>query len=114
MRISDWSSDVCSSDLIRVPGSWRERPRRASVRSASRNPATGPAEPREDATNGRYRRNAQPVGKSEERGVGSELVSTCRSRWSPCHQKETHTIFTDSVRPSARKQSSREKKKINI
>src|SRR3546814_6026688 len=25
MRISDWSSDVCSSDLVRIDGDWRER-----------------------------------------------------------------------------------------
>src|SRR3546814_11567087 len=24
-------------------------------------------------------------GRSEERRVGKECVSTCRSRWSPCH-----------------------------
>src|SRR3546814_11817017 len=27
-------------------------------------------------------------GRSEERGVGKEWVSTCRSRWSPYHQKK--------------------------
>src|SRR3546814_19902850 len=25
------------------------------------------------------------LGRSEERRVGKECVSTCRSRWSPCH-----------------------------
>src|SRR3546814_17028562 len=28
--------------------------------------------------------------RSEERRVGNECVSTCRSRWSPYHQKKTH------------------------
>src|SRR3546814_13508267 len=28
---------------------------------------------------------AQAVGRSEERRVGKECVSTCRSRWSPYH-----------------------------
>src|SRR3546814_9197065 len=28
-------------------------------------------------------------GRSEERRVGKECVSTCRSRWSPCHYKKT-------------------------
>src|SRR3546814_13358873 len=29
---------------------------------------------------------AEPfTGRSEERRVGKECVSTCRSRWSPCH-----------------------------
>src|SRR3546814_13541187 len=27
-------------------------------------------------------------GRSEERRVGKECVSTCRSRWSPCHEKK--------------------------
>src|SRR3546814_11766023 len=28
------------------------------------------------------------VGRSEERRVGQECVSTCRSRWSPYHEKK--------------------------
>src|SRR3546814_14023709 len=31
-----------------------------------------------------YRPDAEP-GRSEERRVGKECVSTCRSRWSPYH-----------------------------
>src|SRR3546814_12722818 len=30
----------------------------------------------------------QRLGRSEERRVGKECVSTCRSRWSPYHQKK--------------------------
>src|SRR3546814_6229195 len=30
--------------------------------------------------------------RSEERRVGKECVSPCRSRWSPYHEKKTHTI----------------------
>src|SRR3546814_15904370 len=33
----------------------------------------------------RTRRNVQSGIRSEERGVGKECVSTCRSRWSPYH-----------------------------
>src|SRR3546814_20842350 len=29
-------------------------------------------------------------GRSEERRVGKECVSTCRSRWSPYHYKKKH------------------------
>src|SRR3546814_20449889 len=29
--------------------------------------------------------------RSDERRVGKECVSTCRSRWSPSHSKNTHT-----------------------
>src|SRR3546814_12101028 len=30
-------------------------------------------------------------GRSEERRVGKECVSTCRSRWSPYHKKKNNT-----------------------
>src|SRR3546814_6673419 len=67
MRISDWSSDVCSSDLLQE----------------HRTKGTGP----------RYRRPCRRIryhiddldARSEERRVGRECVSTCRSRWSPYH-----------------------------
>src|SRR3546814_2395995 len=79
MRISDWSSDVCSSDLL-VPTVDRcPAPDRALERGC----------PHERARwKGRYGRN--PVAdhlrrRSEERRVGKECVSTCRSRWSPYH-----------------------------
>src|SRR3546814_12455097 len=32
--------------------------------------------------------------RSEERRVGKEWASTCRSRWSPYHQKKNHTTPT--------------------
>src|SRR3546814_4273034 len=67
MRISDWSSDVCSSDLGRV---W-----------------TG-AENLLRLFNDLHRMNFHyhpPASRSEERRVGKECVSTCRSRWSPYH-----------------------------
>src|SRR3546814_21160311 len=32
------------------------------------------------------------AGRSEERRVGKECVSTCRSRWAPCHSKTKKTI----------------------
>src|SRR3546814_5877968 len=69
MRISDWSSDVCSSDLRSTSGA---SPRRPPSRSSSRRCAR-------PATRG------QRSGRSEERRVGKECVSTCRSRWSPYH-----------------------------
>src|SRR3546814_7115933 len=67
MRISDWSSDVCSSDLA--------APTLASKRPALywTSPATLPPMP------------AREKSRSEERRVGKECVSTCRSRWSPYH-----------------------------
>src|SRR3546814_6920083 len=80
MRISDWSSDVCSSDLWSV-----DQAARLSFVLASDN---------DDATRFKARleqlfRTAD-VGelitfRSEESRVGKECVSTCRSRWSPYH-----------------------------
>src|SRR3546814_10187645 len=61
MRISDWSSDVCSSDLFAL----RKEQIPESLRSGFS------LECFED--------------RSEERRVGKECVSTCRSRWSPYH-----------------------------
>src|SRR3546814_4238896 len=69
MRISDWSSDVCSSDLPRAA------PRQAQAEGPRRDVDRGPE---------RLHRRAGS-GRSEERRVGKECVSTCRSRWSPYH-----------------------------
>src|SRR3546814_3782853 len=100
MRISDWSSGVCSSDLFN-----RLKPIRQAALSywtISLFVATkgyGPVEteapgphPRawRDAEVNVSRHRAQPgvptsVHRSEERRVGKECVSTCRSRWSPYH-----------------------------
>src|SRR3546814_10506673 len=70
MRISDWSSDVCSSDL-----NSSRRAARCNGRRHGRDP------PKQEPG-----RRAEPVPRwqrSEERRVGKECVSTCRSRWSP-------------------------------
>src|SRR3546814_6597526 len=79
MRISDWSSDVCSSDLL-LRGE-----RDARVRAAH---PVGPAARGGDGHPHRGHRRDRPGPRhrrSEERRVGKECVSTCRSRWSPYH-----------------------------
>src|SRR3546814_4945999 len=69
MRISDWSSDVCSSDL--AGNTRRNRQSCApSVRTRRKRPTS---------------RTSTSCRRSEERRVGKECVSTCRSRWSPYH-----------------------------
>src|SRR3546814_9447936 len=75
MRISDWSSDVCSSDLDR-----HRRPPHAEKRTARQ---AGPClmVRRDRLLPCRHGLR----GRSEERRVGKECVSTCRSRWSPYH-----------------------------
>src|SRR3546814_14107436 len=35
----------------------------------------------------------RPIRRSEERRVGKECVSTCRSRWSRCHYKKQQVIY---------------------
>src|SRR3546814_21009228 len=77
MRISDWSSDVCSSDL----GGAGDQPR--GVREGAAGIRVAPTSQRRPAP---LPRAAHP--RSEERRVGKECVSTCRSRWSPCHYKK--------------------------
>src|SRR3546814_11287905 len=103
MRISDWSSDVCSSDLgeaARLVA--RERDlgaERKHVRSKAF--LHGGVEIRkvllasvEDVTQGVESRQENPLkfgdllSRSEERRVGKECVSTCRSRWSQYHEKQ--------------------------
>src|SRR3546814_6948795 len=77
MRISDWSSDVCSSDLILTVFCWAmAKPISKAVPSSMPGPRNGET----SATTA--------VHRSEERRVGKECVSTCRSRWSPYHKKK--------------------------
>src|SRR3546814_19221060 len=100
MRISDWSSDVCSSDL-QTRAAHRQRLRReqfvgdvagvVAIAEADRDVAAieqvaalivlaacaiDQRLPRRD--------------RSEERRVGDECVRTCRFRWSPYHQKKKY------------------------
>src|SRR3546814_5517361 len=80
MRISDWSSDVCSSDLPPDGQDLHRQPEFALSNWTTTGPSSWPsrcAEPEEI-----------PAGetvnqRSEERRVGKECVSKCRSRWSP-------------------------------
>src|SRR3546814_13463267 len=79
MRISDWSSDVCSSDLS--PASTKTTSRlRSGTRLAMFQAATAPTPMKAPVPSDSWR--------SEERRVGKECVSTCRSRWSPYHKKK--------------------------
>src|SRR3546814_7010200 len=90
MRISDWSSDVCSSDLRAPRGSTSPKPR-ATAPLARGRPARDPEDrrrgPKADVVAPSDSKPApkRRPGRSEERRVGKECVSTCRSRWSPSH-----------------------------
>src|SRR3546814_15428906 len=111
MRISDWSSDVCSSDLSSAAAP-------AAARRPSVRPRRGAHWPRSQVHHRAARLQVQRVialdiiiacivvprdqvtpahplaaledtliivASSEERRVGNECVSTCRSRWSLNH-----------------------------
>src|SRR3546814_9431278 len=88
LRISDWSSDVCSSDLfllscfnamsiavLDVRTEMAEaKPGAALTIELSAGDAKSPVEG-----------EAARDDRSEERRVGKACVSTCRSRWSESH-----------------------------
>src|SRR3546814_3753716 len=83
MRISDWSSDVCSSDLADharpVDGHIVVAVQPFGLQGgAGRGVGLWPGAADDDDCGGHHFR-------SEERRVGKECVSTCRSRWSPYH-----------------------------
>src|SRR3546814_9181561 len=92
MRICDWSSDVCSSDLHAL-GRLLERVFASGYRSGHGTylPAPAARPPPELSRNGRAtwhgsrRCVKRRHPRSEERRVGKECVSTCRSRWSSKH-----------------------------
>src|SRR3546814_16595810 len=109
MRISDWSSDVCSSDLH------RRRRRGGPRRGRARNRGAGAGAERQAKhgngaetavidhvsesplprcsmwtaiaalNNGANKLAPGPMQRSEKRRVGKEGVSTCRFRWSHAH-----------------------------
>src|SRR3546814_17278466 len=111
MRISDWSSDVCSSDLDLVgdlavddlavrrleeavlvgPREHGQRVDQADVRAFRRLDRADAAVMglmhvahfEAGALAGQAARAKRGDARSEERRVGKECVSTCRSRWSP-------------------------------
>src|SRR3546814_10264492 len=106
MRISDWSSDVCSSDLMAArihappvdpPLNHRGSHRLAQllgIQPARLGGAQGLLAARlvvqDEAVHqmggtGEAIEAARPEARSGERRVGNECVSTCRSRLSPYH-----------------------------
>src|SRR3546814_20328984 len=100
MRISDWSSDVCSSDLraIAIFTLFDPADRRIDLGDQF---ALTVAGAHFDRPVGLARRAVGEVGfaqravltmRSAERRVGKECVSTCRSRWSPSYLKKNYTL----------------------
>src|SRR3546814_6651284 len=85
MRISDWSSDVCSSDLRRArrERSAEERGPRPSPREVQAHIRAGMSAQEVAALMGARLEDVvkfeHPI--SEERRVGKEWVRTCSTRW---------------------------------
>src|SRR3546814_21051304 len=102
MRISDWSSDVCSSDLASpIANAYIDFSKMTCSVVAVITDQVRDGRPVVGFgfnSNGRYGQGAlmrerflprlmeaDPDSRSEERRVGKECVSTCRSRWSTYH-----------------------------
>src|SRR3546814_13394361 len=100
MRISDWSSDVCSSDL-KLEAPVRQKVRELPDKFEDATHTGLHLEKLNAARDDRVRtvrvdqfwrgvvvrlgEGRYALLRSEERRVGKECVSTCRSRWSPYH-----------------------------
>src|SRR3546814_11629029 len=111
MRISDWSSDLCSSDLKEI----RTKQTSESLSGTKVRKVSLPRYEDEGETLRFLMKENLPgyfpftAGvfpfkreRSEERRVGKECVSPCRSRWSPYHKKKkqqhTQTSETHSTK----------------
>src|SRR3546814_4461120 len=84
MRISDWGSDVCSSDL-----EWENKDTQLEDQENEYEDQETELEDQEtELENPETKLEDEEIkleDRSEERRVGKECVSTCRSRWSPYH-----------------------------
>src|SRR3546814_19991679 len=109
VRISDWSSDVCSSDLLTLPyvalplywvfgrgkfhgyvaarrsGDLKIHNIAAALRERIEGGPRAILPPEAVALRVFEQLAGLPFTRSEERRVGKECVSPCRSRWSPYH-----------------------------
>src|SRR3546814_16909795 len=98
MRISDWSSDVCSSDLVAIlaPGGLcdqchgadpehlgQRHHQKLGIAGGTDTGDRGIAQLCHEIQIDQYIQGLEHhADRSEERSVGQECVSTCRSRWS--------------------------------
>src|SRR3546814_12501553 len=112
MRISDWSSDLCSSDLLKGRGEVPLSRKPQAANTASSSTQASPRSPRREAMNmGRCAVSCRDLsddvdeftgddndpldwepfeeeGRSEERGGGKAGESTSKYRWGACRAKK--------------------------
>src|SRR3546814_20862200 len=91
MRISDWSSDVCSSDLLLTGAKPFDDNTAAAEGRGDETTLESMLERRTGGVDPAAL-DRVPANRSAERRVGKECVSTCRTRWSPYHSKKTENI----------------------
>src|SRR3546814_14096716 len=99
MRISDWSSDVCSSDLFVFAALARVRLAADAVHGLRQHRVgfSGNGAQRHGAGGEALDDVLGRLDRSEERRVGKGSVSTCRSRWSPYqYKKNIHYLVCKS------------------
>src|SRR3546814_20492029 len=108
MRISDWSSDVCSSDLGLAKSAEAQGAQLSRLEEITRlvqglatqrlevPSSFGPAKVETPEKGVRLLTfeggSGAPPTSSDERRVGQACVSTCRSRWSPNPDKKKQNI----------------------
>src|SRR3546814_20541752 len=114
MRISDWSSDVCSSDLLRMTAGGRDefvsivRTDGGKMLVAGDFSDSDQSQANHHSSSHFYLSDiyasylsrialSTDSGhglklRSEERRVGKEFVSQCRSGWSPMHDKNNNKL----------------------
>src|SRR3546814_11488464 len=96
MRISDWSSDVCPSDLV-TSDFGRKLMEREPYLPDLLDDHRWIDELPEGTVGHAYVTFMRREGlRSEARRVGKECVSTCRSRWSPYHSKKKKAKTKDT------------------
>src|SRR3546814_17347663 len=110
MRISDWSSDVCSSDLPQALPSGSVKKTNPTLSSGcgtgrGLRPTTWislTSTPRSTSSARAFSRSGTTSWspRSDERRVGEEWLRTCRSRWSQSQlkqKKEKHTTIQNYI-----------------
>src|SRR3546814_5619477 len=101
MRISDWSSDVCSSDLVDayyIDYALSPRATQTHLLHSDRRHTILPGDivflPQGCSFDAHCEPSDHRLLRSDERRVGKQCVSTCKSRWQTYHYKKKQSNHT--------------------